>query len=105
LKLKTIPKEWGTEYWYAQEPEYGAKVLIIQKDKSTSLHYHEVKKETLFVWAGNITLELDDQKIHMAEGTIVTIKPGQKHRIMAHLNHTVILEVSTPQLDERVRIE
>jgi len=105
LKLKTVPKEWGTEYWYAQEPEYGGKVLIIQKDKSTSLHYHEVKKETFLVWAGTIELELEGQKIKMPEGTIVTIKPGQKHRIKALLNHCVILEVSTPELDERVRIE
>ena len=105
MKLKVVPKEWGTEYWFAQEPEYGGKVLIIQKDQSTSLHYHEIKKETLCIWAGKIQLELDKMKVIMEEGTTVKIKPGQKHRVKALYNHCVILEVSTPQLDERVRCE
>jgi len=100
-----ITKPWGTEYWFAQEPEYGGKVLVIQKGKATSLHYHEVKKETLCLWAGKIDLELDGQVIRLEEGACVTILPKQKHRLSAILNHSVILEVSTPELDERVRCE
>lgn len=99
MPMKTVKKEWGTEYWFAQEPEYSGKVLVLQKDMIISLHYHEKKKETLCIWAGKILLELDDLKAHLEEGHTVTIKPGQKHKITAMYNHSVILEVSTPEME------
>lgn len=105
MPMKTVKKEWGAEHWFAQEPEYEGKVLIFQKDKSTSLHYHEKKKETLCVWAGKILLELDNIKANLEEGHTVTINPGQKHRITAIYNHAVILEVSTSEMNDQVKIE
>ena len=99
--MKRVIRSWGTEFWWAHEPEYRARVLILQKGKATSLHCHEKKKETICLWSGNVELELEDKKYKLVEGSTVTILPGQKHRVSTIYNHSVILEVSTSELDEK----
>jgi len=100
VKMKLVIRSWGSEYWWAQEPEYRARVLILQRGKTTLLHCHEKKKETLCLWSGSVLLELEDKKYKLVEGSVVTILPGQKHRIKAIHNHSVILEASTSELDK-----
>jgi len=93
--MKSINRSWGTEYWWAREPEYTAKVLVLQKEQVIDVHSHEKDKETLCLWAGSVELALGDKRYRLVEGNVVTILPGQKHGIKAFHNHSVILEVST----------
>jgi len=103
--IKIVNKPWGREIWIATEQEYAGKILEIKKGYRTSLHYHEQRKETLYVLEGR--LEVLDEKgnsIILDKGSSVTIFPGDKHRLVA-LEDLRLIEVSTPQLDDVCRVE
>ncbi len=100
-----VPKLWGSEVWYVNEPEYCCKILNINKFASGSLHYHSIKKETFMVTKGKIQLEYGDKKETVRTGFIVTIEPKTPHRFTA-LKDSSILEISTHHGDNDVtRIE
>lgn len=103
-KAKIVPKPWGREVWFAEENEYAGKILEINKGVRTSLHYHKKKKETMYILEGRIEMTLSDRKIIMEGGDTITLEPGDVHRMVA-LEDTKILEASTPELEDVVRIE
>ena len=104
-KAKVVEKPWGREIWIADEPEYGGKILEIKKGYSTSLHYHEKKKETIYVYKGKMRVEtLGGDAFEVNEGEAITIEPGEAHKLVA-LDDLILIEVSTQPLNERVRIE
>lgn len=107
-KAKTVVKPWGREVWIADEPEYGGKILELKKGYTTSLHYHKLKKETLYILKGKLKVyfkgEGQDYSLTVGEGRYVTIPPNTIHRLESVLD-TVIVEVSTQPLNERVRVE
>ena len=107
--MRRVEKPWGHELLWAQTDRYVGKILHIAAGESLSLQYHEVKDETIMVVAGRIELE------HYAEGeppTKTILEPMQPFHITPHLRHrmvaledTDIVEVSTPELDDVVRLE
>lgn len=101
---EVVEKPWGREIWFAHEREYAGKILEVNEGERLSLQYHEKKKETMYVLSGEMKLTLDGEERVLREGDSVTINPGQKHRIEA-VTPVRIAEVSTPQLDDVVRIE
>lgn len=101
---KIVEKPWGREVWYAHEAEYAGKILEVAGGHSLSLQKHERKKETMYLFRGHVTLQLNGAIINLTEGMCVTIRPGDVHRVEA-LEDAVILEVSTPELDDLIRIE
>lgn len=103
VKDEQINKTWGTEYIIVNEPEYGLKVLIINSGKSTSYHYHTIKKETLIVIEGKAEVKLENGNVILSKGDKLTVKPNTLHSIKA-LEYTVILEVSTQPLHDSVRL-
>jgi len=101
---KIVDKPWGREIWYAHTDRYAGKVLEVTGGHLLSLQKHRVKHETLYLLTGRIRLTLDDELFDWLPGTAVSIPPDTVHRMEA-LEDSVLLEVSTPELDDVVRLE
>ena len=108
---KKIDKPWGHEIWWARTEKYVGKLLHINAGESLSLQYHNVKDETIMVQAGTLLFETgskDDPtkltKTEMKPGDLFHITPGTVHR-MTGITDVDIIEVSTPELDDVVRLE
>ena len=104
----TIDKPWGHELLWAHTERYVGKVLHIKKGESLSYQYHRVKDETIRLLAGSMEMdvEMDGQrsKLSLMPGDCLHIVPGMKHRMTA-VEDCDVLEVSTPELDDVVRLE
>lgn len=101
---KIVDKPWGREVWYAHTDRYAGKVLEVTQGQLLSLQKHRVKHETLFLWSGRMRLTLGEDVGEWLPGTGVDIPPGTVHRMEA-LEDSVILEVSTPELEDVIRLE
>jgi mannose-6-phosphate isomerase len=101
---KIISKPWGREVWYAHEARYAGKILEVTEGHSLSLQKHERKQETMYLLSGRLLYHLNGDEFEMGPEQCITIRPGDVHRITA-LEDAVILEVSTPELDDVVRLE
>lgn len=101
---KIVEKPWGREIWYAHTVDYAGKVLLVSAGKRLSLQKHEIKEETLYLLSGKVILTYGDQTYDWEPGEAVHIPTGTVHRFEA-VEDSVLLEVSTPHLDDVVRIE
>lgn len=101
---RVVPKPWGRELWYADEPEYAGKILYVTAGHALSLQRHEEKKETMYVLAGRMIYHLNGDEFEIGAGSALTVRPGDVHRVTA-LEDSTILEVSTPHLDDVIRLE
>lgn len=101
---KIVEKPWGREVWYAHTDRYAGKVLEVSQGHLLSLQKHQVKHETLYLLSGRIRLTLDGEVLDWLPGTAIAIAPGTVHRMEAIVD-SVLLEVSTPELDDVVRLE
>jgi mannose-6-phosphate isomerase-like protein (cupin superfamily) len=104
-----VEKPWGHELRWGVTDRYAGKVLHIKKGEALSLQYHERKDEFLYVVEGAIEIELGGPdgaltKHHMRAGDTLHITPGLRHRMTA-VEDADIFEVSTPELDDVVRLE
>lgn len=113
-ETKRVEKPWGHELWWARTERYVGKVLHVKKGESLSLQYHRVKDETILVSAGRLRLQtgpLGDAEYRgplterdMGPGETFHVVPLTLHRMVA-LEDCDIVEVSTPELDDVVRLE
>jgi mannose-6-phosphate isomerase len=107
-KVRRIEKPWGYELIWAQADRYVGKILHINRGESLSLQYHEMKEETLLVIRGRVRLSLQqgDEKRDtiMETDQAFHIPPRLIHRIEA-IEDADIVEVSTVELDDVVRLE
>jgi mannose-6-phosphate isomerase len=101
---KIIDKPWGREIWYAHEDRYAGKVLEVTRGHALSLQRHAVKTETLYLQSGRILFHFNGTDFTMEPGQCITVRPGDIHRMEA-LEDSVFLEVSTPELDDVIRLE
>ena len=108
---KRVDKPWGHEIWWARTERYVGKILHVKKGECLSLQYHNVKDETIMVQSGRLLFETrpagqegDLRPVEMNPGDVFHITPGTLHR-MTGLTDCDILEVSTPELDDVVRLE
>lgn len=105
-----VTKPWGCEVIWAKTDKYVGKMLFINAGESLSRQYHEKKDETILMLSGRIRFEYTPVGetapviVYMVSGDSCHIPPGTIHR-MAALEHARILEVSTPELDDVVRLE
>jgi mannose-6-phosphate isomerase len=104
VKPRIVPKPWGKEIWYAHTDRYAGKILEVTCGHLLSLQKHRVKHETLYLLSGLMRFTREDEVFDWAPGTVVEIPPDTVHRMEA-LADSVILEVSTPELDDVVRLE
>ena len=105
---KIVDKPWGHEIIWAHTERYVGKILHINKGESLSYQYHVVKDETIRVLTGVLEMDVERdgerQKLRLAPGDSLHIVPGMKHRMIA-VEDCDVLEVSTPELDDVVRLE
>ena len=101
---KIVEKPWGREIWYAHEDRYAGKIIEVNRGHALSLQKHERKQETMFLQSGKLLYHLNGSDFEMAPGDCITIRPGDVHRITA-IEDAVVLEVSTPELDDVIRLE
>tara|TARA_A100001515_G_scaffold3636_1_gene3654 strand:+ start:195 stop:521 length:327 start_codon:yes stop_codon:yes gene_type:complete len=102
--METIEKPWGKEEWLVVTDRYCLKKLYVNAGERLSLQYHEKKQETMFLEVGQCKLKLNDIMFTMIHDHPYTINPGDIHRLEASTD-CIILEVSTPELDDVVRLE
>lgn len=107
--MRTVDKPWGYELIWAETSKYVGKILHINDGASLSLQYHKVKEETIMVQSGILTLEIgsdDDSRtiIKLPDGHIHHIPPGMIHKMSALDGPVDVIEVSSPELDDVVRL-
>lgn len=108
-EIKVKPKPWGREIWFAYTDKYAGKILEINKGHRYSLQYHEKKQETQYLLTGKVKFTVGKDKNDLKEiilnpGDKLDIHPYTVHRAEA-LEDSKILEVSTPELSDVVKIE
>lgn len=104
-RVKIVKKPWGREVWYAVTPKYVGKILEIRKGHRLSLQYHRKKHESLFVLKGSFRLTLGRKSRRVGAGAAFTVRPRTRHRFEARYGPVTLLEVSTPQVHDIVRLE
>jgi mannose-6-phosphate isomerase-like protein (cupin superfamily) len=109
VDVKKVEKPWGHELIYALTDRYCGKVLFIRKGEQLSLQFHREKDEVVYVHEGRIEMEIGDPGGALdievvGPGRAFHIRPGTVHRWRA-LEDSLVLEVSTPNVDDVVRLE
>jgi len=108
--VRKVEKPWGHELIWAVSETYCGKLLFVKAGAALSLQFHNEKDESWLVQSGRARLELGDvgqavlNEEVISAGAAFRYRPGTVHRITA-LEDTTILEVSTPHLDDVVRLE
>ena len=105
---KRVEKPWGHELWWAQTDRYVGKLLHVKAGAQLSLQYHVKKDETIHLFRGQLVLVLGDGQAlvehAMREGESYRVKPGTIHRMRA-VTDCDVLEVSTPEVEDVVRVQ
>jgi quercetin dioxygenase-like cupin family protein len=108
MSVTKVPKPWGYELHWAKTDRYVGKVIHVNKGHALSLQYHVKKDETIFLWSGKILFEIEINgqltQREMLPGESVHVTPPTVHRMTA-IEDSDIFEVSTPELDDVVRIK
>lgn len=105
---RVVAKPWGSEVWWAHTSRYAGKILRVTAGQRLSVQYHRAKDETSYLLSGRLLLfkgpaadELTSQEMHAGEAW--RNRPGEIHAVEA-LEDCEVLEVSTPDLDDVVRL-
>ena len=104
---KIVIKPWGRELWLELNDRYCYKRIEMHAGHRSSLQHHEKKHETNYIESGEVELHLEDangvMKItRLLTGDFFTVPPPRIHRVVA-LTDIVLMEVSTPEVDDVVR--
>lgn len=110
VEVRQVPKPWGHETIWAHTDRYVGKILHITAGQALSVQYHERKDETVYLLQGEMKywvqlpgeIELQDQRL--TTGQSFRITPGTIHYMEA-ITDCDVLEASTPELDDVVRIK
>jgi mannose-6-phosphate isomerase-like protein (cupin superfamily) len=109
-EVRKVEKPWGYELIWALTDTYCGKVLFVKAGESLSLQFHREKDEAWLIQSGRVKLELGEvgdpvlRVEVVGPGAAFHYTAGTVHRVTA-IEDTTILEVSTPQLDDVVRLE
>jgi mannose-6-phosphate isomerase len=104
-----VPKPWGYELIWAETERYAGKLIAIDTGQRLSLQFHERKEESIYVLAGLLRLHLEDadgemQFVDLGSGDHAHVPARRRHRFEA-LERVELIEVSTADLDDVVRLE
>ncbi|MGB7588120.1 MAG: cupin [Solirubrobacterales bacterium] len=104
-----VHKPWGNELWFAHTDHYAGKLLRVKAGHRLSIQYHETKDETSYVLSGRVIVSQGESAERMVAREL---GPGESWRNPPLLVHTLeavedaeIIEVSTPQVDDVVRLK
>ena len=108
VEITTVPKPWGHETIWAKTDRYVGKIIHIKAGHALSVQYHNRKDETIFLWSGRLLFEIDRgnglERHEVTPGRPFHVTPGTIHRMTA-IEDCDVFEVSTPELDDVVRLE
>ncbi len=109
VETRRVEKPWGHELIWAHTSQYVGKLLVIEAGKRLSLQRHEIKDESILVNSGRLRLYLEDddgvvRDVELGPGEHRHVATGRVHRYEA-IERTELIEVSTPELDDVVRLE
>jgi mannose-6-phosphate isomerase len=105
---RRVAKPWGHELWFAHTEHYAGKLLHVNAGHRLSVQYHDEKDETSYLLSGRLLLSQGEgaNRLDVSE-----IGPGEAWRNEPRVVHTiealedsVVVEVSTPELDDVVRL-
>jgi mannose-6-phosphate isomerase-like protein (cupin superfamily) len=104
-----VDKPWGHELIWAHTDRYVGKVIVIEAGKRLSLQRHVVKDESIIVISGRLRLTLEDEAgtisvEELGAGDHRHVPTGRIHRFEA-VERTELIEISTPELDDVIRLE
>ncbi len=107
--VRRVEKPWGYEVVYALTERYCGKVIFVRKGEELSLQFHREKDEVVYLHEGRIELQVGEPGRPLdvevvTPGRAYRLRPGIVHRWHA-LEDSVVLEVSTPEIDDVVRLE
>ena len=107
--VRRIDKPWGYELIFAHTDRYVGKILHVNAGEALSLQYHERKDETLYLASGSVELQVQEDGAMVTRalqvGEAYHIPPFTRHRMVAGPQGCEFVEVSTPELDDVVRLE
>ena len=107
-EVTRVEKPWGYELHWAKTDRYVGKVIHVNAGHALSLQYHNQKDETILLWAGKMLFEWQEGETlaqhEMKPGDRFHIRPKTIHRMTA-IEDSDIIEVSTPELDDVVRLQ
>ena len=107
-EITRVTKPWGEEVHWAITSKYVGTILRINAGCRLSLQYHERKEESIFVLSGLLRLHLADSDgvigvRELQPGQAAHVPVGRAHRFEA-VRPTELIEVSTPELDDVIRL-
>jgi mannose-6-phosphate isomerase len=105
---RKIDKPWGYELWWAVTDAYAGKILHVEQGHQLSLQLHEHKDESAYLLSGRLRLTkgpsaAELETVELGPGDAWRNLPGEVHRIEA-IEDCDIVEVSTPELDDVIRL-
>jgi len=108
VKVVKVPKPWGHETIWARSDRYVGKILHINAGQELSVQYHNEKDETVYLLSGEISYRVQSdggtlEDVRLKVGESFRIMPGTVHQ-MVGMTDCDVLEVSTPELDDVVRL-
>ena len=104
--MRVVEKPWGKEEIWGETNKYLGKFLYINAGEMLSRQNHEIKEETVYVLSGTLYIYDGDGNItKLTPGHAFHVRPHQIHRFGANESNVEIMEVSTPHLDDVVRLE
>ena len=107
--VRVVAKPWGEERVFAECSRYAGKIIVVRAGQTLSYQYHVRKEETLHVLEGTLGLETEVEgkrvKLSLSPGETFHVLPGTRHRMFAGAADCTVVEVSTPELDDVVRLE
>ena len=107
VDIRTVPKPWGHETIWANTDRYVGKILHIKAGEALSVQYHNLKDETVHLLSGELVYRVQMgealEDMHLKKGESFRITPGTIHQMEA-VTDCDVLEVSTPELDDVVRL-
>lgn len=109
IPIRRVEKPWGYELIFAHTDRYVGKILHVDPGQALSLQYHNHKDETLYLAEGEVELQVEEDghlvRTVLRGGDSYRIVPPTRHRMVAGEKGCDIIEVSTPELDDVVRLE
>jgi quercetin dioxygenase-like cupin family protein len=103
-----VDKPWGYELLWAKTDRYVGKIIHVNAGQALSLQYHNQKTETVYLASGRLLYELQEGERlvgrELSPGDRIHVPAGTVHRMTA-IEDADIFEVSTPELDDVVRLE
>jgi len=108
-RARRVEKPWGHELIWAHTDRYVGKVIVIEAGRRLSLQRHVIKDESIFVISGHLRLTLEDETgtigvVELGPGDDHHVPTGRIHRFEA-VDRTELMEISTPELDDVIRLE